>query len=279
MVTDFENKLKMRKELFDASLRSVLPDSAFIEIRQARSTPLIQRPTSLGNHKPLLESGTTVLAFHFNKGIIMAGDRQTSSGFSVVSSESLKVNKIGSHSGFMFAGWVGDGQMVTSVLRKVDADFTSRFQMSLSLEGQANYLVRLMRAYYEHGSFLGVWGIIAGLSVIPTEFKIYNIEPSGSKLTGDFMTEGSGGPEAESVLKRFKGRIKDRSLNFKEALDLAVSAIYASGDTDMGTSDVRIAIPTIAVITQVGFNYIKENTVKVVCEALIKKERESGNVR
>ncbi|MBI2641320.1 hypothetical protein HYW87_01875 [Candidatus Roizmanbacteria bacterium] len=239
-----------RREVFDAALKSTIPESALLteanfRIGSRRSpTPIVMNQKE--NYQAPLESGTTVLAFHFNKGIMLAGDRQTSSWFSIISQESVKVNKIGSHSALMYAGLVSDGQAVVNSLRKVDGDFMSRFGVPLSLDGLANHLRRFVRFHYNWGIFLEAWCIIAGVNMGSTEFKIYSVEPTGCKMTHDFVATGSGQEKADGELERFRGKIKTRALGVKEAVELAVRAIYMAGKKDMGTSDVRLAVPLIA---------------------------------
>lgn len=270
----------MRREIFDAALKSIIPESALLSEPGVNGgvRPKVNYSPKEKYQAPV-ESGTTVLAFHFNQGIMLAGDRQTSGWFSIISQESVKIHKVGSHSAFMFAGMVGDGQAVVKSLRRVDSDFLNRFGMPLSLDGLANYLTRFVRLHYNYGIFLEAWGIIAGLNLSPPEFKIYSVEPTGSKLASNFATTGSGGDRAEDELEKFRGKIKSRSLETKEAIELAVRAIYMAGKKDMGTSDVRIAIPLVAVISvKDGFQFVRPNVVEDIRNKLIEQEKRSGNV-
>lgn len=269
----------MRREIFEAAIRSTIPESALLTEVSIRTNGRpkvvdVQRET----YKAPPESGTTVLAFHFNEGIMLAGDRQTSGWFSIISQESVKIHKIGNYSGFMFAGMVSDGQMVVNSLRRVERDFLNKFGMPLSLDGLANYLTRFVRLHYNHGVFLEAWGIIAGLNLSPPEFKIYSVEPTGSKIAGDFITTGSGGDRAEAELEKFRGKIRSRSLEAKEAIELAVRAIYMAGKKDMGTSDVRLALPLVAVISIKGFHFVIPKKIEEICNTLLEQERTEGNV-
>lgn len=269
----------MHREIFEVVLQSTIPKSAFLnEVDVDVGSRLrIQRNPNKPS-KSFLKSGTTVLAFHFDRGVILAGDRQTSSGFSIMSQESIKIDQISSHSALLQAGLVSDCQALVKDLRRVNSDFLGKFGMPLSIDGQANCLSHLMRTYYLYGSWLEAWLIIAGINVDQPTFKIYSIEPSGSKLDHDFATEGSGGDKAESELEKFKGKIKARSLGIKEATKLAVRAVYMAGKKDLGTSDVRLAVPTVAVITVKGFGFLNQKVVDKIRDRLIEQERKYGNV-
>lgn len=269
----------MSREIFENALKSTIPESAFLtkEVANIRGRPHIE--SNKEGYKATLDSGTTVLAFHFKDGIMLAGDKQMSSWHSILSQESIKINEVSPYSAFMFAGSVGDGQAVVNGLRVVSRDFISRFRMPLSLDGQANYVSRFLRMHYNYGVFLEAWGILAGFNFSPPEFKIYSVEPTGSKISCDFATTGSGGERADAELEQFRGIIKVRTLNAEEAMQLAVRAIYAAGKKDMGTSDVRLALPLIATVTlREGFRFVDPKKVEEVRNKLIDKERSRGNV-
>lgn len=269
----------MRREIFDAALRSAIPKSALLngdDLQTKGRSNVSESPKEA--YKAPRESGTTVTAFQFSQGIVLAGDRQTSSWFSIVSQESVKIYQVGSHSAFMYAGLVGDGQAVTKSLRRVNIDFLNRFGIPLSLDGQANYLVRFLRLHFDHGIFLQAWGIIAGLNLSPPDFKIYSVEPTGCKISSDLVTTGSGGDRAEDELEKFRGKIKSRSLGADEAIELAVRAIYVAGKKDMGTSDVRLAVPTVATISVDGFSFVNQKKVEEIRDKLISQEKRDGNV-
>lgn len=271
----------MRREVFEATLKSMIPRSALLNESNLKTNgrPMISE-IPRNPYQTALESGTTVLAFHFNEGLILAGDRQTSSGgFKIISKESVKVCQIGSHSGFMFAGMVSDGQEAVKYLQRVEEDFLNKFERPLSLNGQANCLSRFLRLHYNHGILLEAWGIIAGFNINPLGPKIYYVEPTGSKLSSDFETTGSGSDEARSELKKERGKIKSRALSLEQAIELAVRAIYMAGDEDMSTSDVRLAVPTVAAISlSQGFKFINSAKVEEVRDKLIDQERKKGNV-
>ncbi|OGN02332.1 MAG: hypothetical protein A2651_01040 [Candidatus Yanofskybacteria bacterium RIFCSPHIGHO2_01_FULL_42_12] len=269
----------MRREIFEEALRSTIPESALLSETAIKANGRPNFENQKEGYKTLLDSGTTILAFHFKHGVMLAGDRQTSSWFSIMSQETVKVSQIGLYSGFMFAGMVSDGQAVAESLRRADRDFRNRFGVPLSLDGMANYLSRFLRIHYNHGIFLEAWGIIAGFNFNPLESKIYSVEPAGSKTASIFATTGSGGDRAEDELERFRGKIKTLVLDTKEALELAVRAVYMAGKKDMGTSDVRLAVPSVAVITaDRGFEFIKPDRVKEARDRLVDQERRDGNV-
>jgi len=53
---------------------------------------------------------------------------------------------------------------------------------------------------------------------------------------------------------------------------VAVKAIYRAGEEDNGTSDIRVATPSIVTITKSGVKFIKTESVKKIVNMVLEKE-------
>lgn len=261
----------MRKELVERVLHSVIPRSRHLEglMSQHRlSAPL----------KPGMEnrvhSGTTILAFRYSEGIMFAADRKTSSGgLGIISQETIKLYKLSDRSAMGCAGWLGDIQFVVKILEEVNGGFSSQFGYPLSTLGQVSYLSNLLRnfRFYVLPWGLEVEAILGGYD-LRGEFEIYEIWSDGGRRKSEYLATGSGTDGALSVLRSSKNLINKRALTLEDSIDLAVRAIFRAGEVDSGTSDIRVAIPTIATITKEGFQTVDSGLIEKAVQSLLDKE-------
>ncbi len=259
--------------LADRILDSVLP-------RPDPSSKLSMRGggTFLSRHDAkdqLPRTGTTVLAFKYKNGILFAADRKTSGGYSILSLDTIKVEQVASHTAIGCAGLVADSQFVKEVLEETNSGFKSQYSFPLSVEGQANYIVNLCRnfRFYINPWSMGleIQAVIGGMD-FSGDFEIFEISGEGSLYKKDFTVIGSGTDHAMGVLRENRKNLIGSSLNLQESMMVAVKAIYRAGESDNGTSDIRVATPNIAVVTKLGVKFIKTENVKKVVDRILEKE-------
>ena len=261
--------------LTDRILDSVIP-------KPDPSTKLSVRgggTTFLGKHDTkdrLPHTGTTVLAFKYKKGILFAADRKTSGGYlSIFSLDTIKIEQVAPHTAIGCAGLVADTQFVKEVLEETNGGFKGQYGFSLSTEGQANYVVNLCRNFR---FYIDPWGmglevqIIIGGMDFRGDFEIFEISGEGSLYKKDFVVIGSGTDHAMGVLKENRKNLIGRNLSLQESMMIAIKAIYRAGESDNGTSDIRVATPNIAVVTKLGVKLIKTETVKKIVDIILEKE-------
>lgn len=254
----------MRREIFEKIAGSIMPDPVPDTSVSRQSQP---------ENKRGIHTGTTIIAFHYKDGIMLAADRKTSSGyFGIKSLESIKIHQAGRFTGVGFAGMVSDIQHLLEKLRKENESFTRRYGFILTIGGQVNFLRSIIRTHWTYMWPLSVSVIICGRTS-SGEFEIYEIEDDGYKDRVEYSAVGSGGTPANDVLFESRKPIKDRLLTFEQALNLSMRAIYKSGVSDNGTGDIRAAYPKVATITHKNnFAFVDDDIVKKEADSVIKLE-------
>lgn len=222
--------------------------------------------------KGRIQSGTTILAFRYNGGVIMAADRKTSVGFSIKTLDTVKIHQIAGYTAIGCAGFISDIQFTLEKLKDVNISFRSRYGKWLTIEGQVNYLVNLLRDSWQDLSFLVTDSIIVGRSFFG-EVKIHQVTRDGCSLELSYIADGSGGDDAESVLFDSRKQIGEKSLSLDDGIKLALRAIFKSGAKDNFSSDLRVSYPSIAVITANDeFRFVEDGKVREEADLIIREE-------
>lgn len=257
----------MRKDIFDQILSGVFPFRNF----ENRGSPVIRHNNS---ELKQVHSGTTVLAFYYDKGLLFAGDKKTSSGFSIVDQDKTKIYQISPYSCCAAAGLVSDIQMLVRDVEEVNYAFLDRYGYQLSIEGQANYLVNELRFFWHYGPMpMAIYLIFGGMNPVDGEFGLFEINPDGFRRECfDYVATGSGMDFATSKLEESRKKLSERRLIKEEAIELAVRAIFTAGKKDSGTSDIRVALPDVATVTEEGFSFVDEAIIRNVASSITREE-------
>jgi proteasome beta subunit len=203
--------------------------------------------------------GTTIFAFHYADGLILAGDRQVSDGYSdICSTDMVKIEQISDNSALMSCGLVSSGQFVEDALKVHCRSFEEMTGYLLSTRGQVRVASSIART--GDGEFWD-WsfgGILAGLDAGDV-YRIFAIDTDGSReLRTSFTTDGSGYRVARTVLDLFWRKDLTRA----QALRLAAQAMFFAGKWDTFTSDARLMLPSVAAITTDGFAFVTEEELR-----------------
>ena len=214
--------------------------------------------------------GTTVLAVVYDAGVVMAGDRQATEGYQVGERRIQKVYPVDRHSAIAVAGAAGPC-IEMAKLFQVEVEFYEKTEgVSLSLEGQANFLSHLVRANLG----LAMQGLIvlplfAGYDVKRQRGRIFKYDAIGGRYEeDDYYAIGSGGKDARSTLKkRYTPHI-----NRQNALEIVVEALWDAADEDIATGGpdlIRKIFPTLYTVTKEGVTEIPEATVEALYREFI----------
>ena len=255
----------MRYKLFKEISNSAL----FGSFMKVDSIPRQGRPV----REDRVYTGTTILAFQYKDGILLGADRKTSLGYMRIKSlGAIKIHQVNPLTCAAFAGAVSDIQCLLDLLMRVNKSFYSRYSQILTVGGQVNFLSKNIRCYCAENEQFTAEVIIAGCNSVG-EFEIYEIGLDGAKYKFDYVTLGSGGDDAESVLYESRKLIRDKTLTFEQALNLAIRALYKSGIKDNFSGDLRMACPSIATITaDKGAQFIDDEVIKKERDVVIKEE-------
>ncbi|MYB01910.1 proteasome subunit beta [Candidatus Poribacteria bacterium] len=216
--------------------------------------------------------GTTVLAVVYDAGVVMAGDRQATEGYQVGERRIQKIYPVDRHSAIAVAGAAGPC-IEMAKLFQVEVEFYEKTEgVSLSLEGQANFLSHLVRSNLG----LAMQGLIvlplfAGYDLKRQRGRIFKYDAIGGRYEeNDYYAIGSGGKDARTTLKkRYTPEI-----NRQDALAIVAEAIWDAADEDIATGGpdlIRKIFPTLYTVTEEGVAEVPETTVEELYRELISR--------
>ena len=216
--------------------------------------------------------GTTVLAVVYDTGVVMAGDRQATEGYQVGERRIQKVYPVDRHSAIAVAGAAGPC-IEMAKLFQVEVEFYEKTEgVSLSLEGQANFLSHLVRSNLG----LAMQGLIvlplfAGYDLKRQRGRIFKYDAVGGRYEEDnYYAIGSGGKDARTTLKK-RYTLK---ITRQDALEIVAEALWDAADEDIATGGpdlIRKIFPTFYTITEQGVAEVPEATVEELYRDLISR--------
>ncbi len=185
-------------------------------------------PPVSGAHAPVQTEATTILAFKFAGGVLMAGDRRATVGNLVVYDRADKVLEIDPYSLMAIAGVPATAWEMARVLEH-SFQFYRRSQLQeMSHEGKVRALSKLLR------DNLGF--VMQGVGVVVPLFATYDLETKSPRLyfydamgaqfeATDYAANGSGGQAVRSVLyyENEYGAKPLRKRNEQQALTVALA--------------------------------------------------------
>jgi proteasome beta subunit len=221
--------------------------------------------------------GTTVLAVRYTEGVVMAGDRRATAGNEIAHRSVEKVQPADSHSGVAFAGAASPAIEMVRLFQTQLEHYEKVEGVTLSLEGKANQLGQMIRQNLPMAmqGFVIV-PLFAGYDLRRGQGRIFTYDPTGGPYEeADFSTTGSGGRLARTAIKLDfrEGMARD------EAVESAIQALYEAADEDTATGGpdpVRGIYPTVATITEGGYERVPDEQVAERFRVLIERRTSEG---
>jgi proteasome beta subunit len=261
------------------------PGPSFVELaRQVRPSilPGMGLDGSTRDGAPLFANdvphGTTVLAIRYASGVVMAGDRRATAGYSIASRRIEKVFPADELSGVAIAGAAGPAVELVKLFQ-VQLEHYEKVQGdTLSLEGKANQLAQLVRANLPAAmSGFVVVPLFAGYDPSRELGRVFSYDVTGGRYEeADFQTQGSGSVHARNWIK---AAWRD-DLSSDDAMVLAIRALFAAADEDVATGGpdlVRRIFPTIARINGDGYQPLEESAVEALAQAALTGPERGGD--
>lgn len=217
--------------------------------------------------------GTTVLAFKYAEGVVVAGDRLATEGMRVASRDVQKVYATDEHSMIAIAGAAGPAIEMARLMRielehyeKIEGD-------ALELDGKANKLSQMVRANLPAAmQGMVVVPLFAGYDLRQRQGRLWKFDITGGRYEeADFEATGSGGLYARESLKKRQRQDGSR----KEALRSAVEALTDAADEDRGTGGidtVRGIFPTVIFCSERGIEESGEPEIRAAHEHLLERQ-------
>jgi proteasome beta subunit len=242
----------------------------FLELlqRSGYTWPKMNEPLDAAGRARLTQ-GTTVLAFHFKGGILVAGDRRATAGNAIMYEECDKVIPIDDYSLMAIAGVPATAFEMARILSH-NFEYYRRSQMQpLSTEGKVRALSRLLKenmglAMQGVGAVSPIfasWDVKSGTPYI----YFYDLLGAQFEIRTHTAT-GSGSPVIRGVLEHEDmwgaSALNQRSLD--DAAQLAIRLLQTAGHFDSATGQGRPddkIYPIIASITEAGYRFLPEEEV------------------
>lgn len=220
------------------------PDFSDVLRRHGAAPP---QPPALAGGLPA-EAGfhtraTTILAFKFNGGVLVAGDRRATAGNLVVYDRADKVLEIDRYSLMAIAGVPATAWEMARMLEH-SFQFYRRSQLQeMSMEGKVRALSRLLRenlgfAMQGVGVVVPLFAAYDEAAALP---RLYFYDVMGAQFeVTDFAASGSGSPSVRAVLQYANayGTHPLAKMDEEEAVLLALRALDTAAQNDTATGGV-----------------------------------------
>ena len=258
------------------------PGPSFSELLKRSSVPppVPGGPGGSVTAVPQVSHGTTIVAIRYADGVVMAGDRRATEGYSIAHRAIEKVYPADRHSGVSIAGAAGFAVEMVKLFQTELEHYEKVEGSALSLEGKANKLGQMVRGNLDMAmSGLAVVPIYAGYDLRRRIGRIFKYDITGGRYEeDDFHATGSGGRDARTTIKLGYREGMDR----EAAIELAIEGLYQAADEDSATGGpdvVRGIYPTVATITAQGFDRVGDPEVAERFQALIARKSAEGQQR
>jgi len=211
-------------------------------------------PVALGpGSPPVPVSATTVFAFHYAGGVIMAGDHRATAGNVVFSDRTEKILELDHHSLMAIAGSPGTAIEMARTLQTT-FEFYRRSQLQpMSLPAKMRALSRLLRENIP--ATLQGFGLVApifvGLDAVTGRPSIYFYDPLGAEFeAAAYAGSGSGSGSIKSVLHFLEkwGVPKPGEMTLAQGVALANRLLMTAAEFDTATGGVDPAQNDFATI-------------------------------
>jgi proteasome beta subunit len=253
------------------------PGPSFVELlKRTSGAP----PPATAESVVQVTHGTTIVAIRYADGVVMAGDRRATEGYSIAHRAIEKVFPADRHSGVSIAGAAGPAVEMVRIFQTELEHYEKVEGSALSLEGKANKLSQMIRSNLPMAmQGLAVVPIYAGYDLRRRMGRIFKYDITGGRYEeDDFHATGSGGRDARTTIKLGYRDGLDR----QAAIELAIEGLYEAADEDSATGGpdvVRGIYPTVATITEAGFQRVPENEVAERFGALLRRKSSEGQPR
>ncbi len=203
--------------------------------------------------------GTTVLGLKYADGIVMAGDRRATAGYTIADDKMRKVFAADDYSAIAIAGAAGMAVDMVKLFQLELEHYEKLTGDRLSLEGKANRLAQMIRSNFPLAmQGLVVVPLFGGYDERRAEGRLFYYDATGGRWEeDDYQATGSGSQPAKNSLKKRWRPGLDR----EAALRAAVEALLDASEDDVATggpNPVRHIYPIVLTVTASGADEMAE---------------------
>ncbi len=217
---------------------------------------------------------TTILAFKFGGGVLVAGDRRATSGNTVVYDRADKVLEIDRHSIMAIAGVPATAWEMARVLEHSFQYFRRTQLQEMSVDGKVRALSKLLRDNFGF-AMQGIGMVVPIFATYDTHSKpegarLYFYDAMGAQFeVTDYAATGSGSPAVRGILY-YENNWGEKPLlkrSEEEAVTVALRALDTAAETDTATGGVDRGgkiYPLIKIVSQDGITTLPEAKIAAV---------------
>ena len=216
---------------------------------------------------------TTILAFKFQGGVLVAGDRRATAGNTVVYDRADKVLEIDRHSIMAIAGVPATAWEMARVLEHSFQFFRRTQLQEMSVDGKVRALSKLLRDNF--GFVMQGVGIVVPIfatydSGSDPAARLYFYDAMGAQFeVADYAATGSGSPAVRGILfyENTWGKKPLAKLSEADAVMVALRALDTAAEADTATGGVdRNAkiFPIIKIVSRDGITTLPEKKIAAV---------------
>jgi proteasome beta subunit len=213
---------------------------------------------------------TTILAFKFADGVMIAGDRRATAGNTVVYNRADKVLEIDRHSIMAIAGVPATAWEMARVLEHSFQFFRRTQLQEMSVDGKVRALSKLLRDNFGF--------VMQGVGIVVPIFATYDAAAGGGARlyfydamganfeVTEFAATGSGSPAVRGILhyENSWGKKPLAKLSEDEATTIALRALDTAAEADTATGGVdRNAkiFPVIKIVSTKGITTVPDKQI------------------
>jgi proteasome beta subunit len=249
--------------------------------------PALLRRKGLIGHVPAIVGGgsnqagqswsatesTTILAFKFAGGVLVAGDRRATAGHTVVYDRADKVLEIDRHSIMAIAGVPATAWEMARVLEHSFQFFRRTQLQEMSVDGKVRALSKLLRDNF--GFVMQGVGMVVPIFATydfnsHPEARLYFYDAMGAQFeAADYAATGSGSPAVRGILyyENHWGEKPLQQLDEEEAMAIALRALDTAAESDTATGGVDRSgkiFPVIKTVSREGITTLPEQKIAAV---------------
>src|SRR6266478_4614439 len=213
---------------------------------------------------------TTILAFKFSGGVLVAGDRRATAGNTVVYDRADKVLEIDRHSIMAIAGVPATAWEMARVLEHSFQYFRRTQLQEMSVDGKVRALSKLLRDNFGFvmqgvGVVVPIFATYDGNS--KPEARLYFYDAMGAQFEAtDYAATGSGSPAVRGILyyENNWGVKPLHKLSEEEAVSIALRALDTAAESDTSTGGVDRGgkiFPLIKIVSREGITTLPEEKI------------------
>lgn len=224
-----------------------------------------------------LATATTILAFKYRDGVLVAGDRRATAGNMVMYDRTDKVLEIDRHSVMAIAGVPATAYEMVRILEHSFKYYRRTQLQELSFEGKLRAVSKLLKdnvaaALSGTGA---VAPIFAGYDAGQEAAKIYFYDILGAEFEGvEYAVSGSGSPTIRGILHYLNtwGGQPLNEMTEEQAAVQALRLLTSAAEFDSATGGVNREsnlYPVIKLITAAGVGTVSEARLKLLFETKV----------